>query len=102
MKKLTFRQKDMIADIMIWGGLITLYLWIFLRLIGVIQTPLWLKLLPYGVAGLSILGITYKAGNFVGKLQKDLEFIKKQAIKTDEKLDELHQDFHTHMKKHHA
>ncbi|MBI1970158.1 hypothetical protein HYS47_00265, partial [Candidatus Woesearchaeota archaeon] len=74
MNQLTFKQKILVYDVIIYTCLALLLLWIILKFVGVIQTPLWLELLPYFLAGVSLFGAVMKVGSFFGRLDRDIHY----------------------------
>lgn len=97
-----------IADVVFWLCLGLLFLWIFLKLIRVIETPLWLELFPLMSIGASLAVASYKIGSFFGGLGRDIKDIKKTVVNhtvkienITEKLNQLHYDFHKHINKYH-
>ena len=39
--------KNIILDALYWGSLLVVVVWIILKLVGVIQSPLWQELIPF-------------------------------------------------------
>jgi hypothetical protein len=104
MKKLTFKQEMRVHDIIFYTCIIVLFAWIILKLVGVIQTPIWLELLPLIMVGFSMVTAASKIGRYFGRMEGDMHFLKKHAYLTTtrlEKLDDLHHDFHAHLEKYH-
>jgi transcription initiation factor IIF auxiliary subunit len=112
---LTSEQKIRVLNGIMIVSMTTFFLWIVLKLAGIIQTPLWLELLPLMSLGIYLTVLTAQVILFFGGLKKDMGFLKenmiemKQDIKenskkideTNKKLDQLHHDFHIHLHKYH-
>ena len=88
--KLTFKQKMFMADVIFWFCLGSLFLWIFLKLIGVIQTPLWLELFPLMSIGISMAVAAYKIGSFFGGLDRDIKYVKKTVNDHNHHINKYH------------
>ena len=81
-------NKDLIADIVIYGSALGIILWAILKSIGIINSPVWIEMLPYILEGSSILGISYKFGQF----SKEFEIIKNKInhlIKIEERFSKI-------------
>ena len=58
-------------DFLIWIGIILLLGWAFLKAIGIINTPVWVEMIPYFGIGTTAIGAAYK----IGKIMMNLEII---------------------------
>jgi len=65
-------------DYLIWIGLASILGWAFLKSIGVINTAVWVEMIPYYGVGSVGMGIVYK----IGKIMKGIET-------TNEKVDRV-------------
>lgn len=81
--------KILIADIVIYGSAIGIILWAILKSIGVIHSPVWIEMLPYILGGSSILGVSYKLGQF----SKDFEHVKSKVNIIDKRLEKVEDSF---------
>ncbi len=74
------KRKLNIWDAIAWLALISIFIWVTLKVLGIIKTPLWLEYAP-------IYSATYVAGWAMHKLSvlsndvKDLERFKDETIK---------------------
>ncbi len=85
-------NKNLIADIVIYGGALGIILWAILKSIGVINTPTWIEMLPYLLGGASFLGVAYKFGEFKKEIElniKDLKVKVEHLIKIEERFSKL-------------
>ena len=60
-------QKEDITfwDVILWLGIIAIFLWALLKSFGVINSPIWVDMIPYfGLAG-SAVGGAYKLGKIM-------------------------------------
>ncbi len=60
-----FEFRDKIYSTIIWAGLALILLWYILKSVGVINTPLWIELLPVGIA-------VFTSGVFVQQMRTDI------------------------------
>jgi len=58
-------------DLIIWIGIALILGWAFLKSIGVINTSVWVEMIPYYGIGLAGLGGAYK----VGKIMNGIEIL---------------------------
>ncbi len=77
---------DRIVDWVIYASFLSVIIWGILKGIGVINTPALLQQLPVITGGLGLLGLAYKAGRFVERvnlkflhLDKDVELLKQDV-----------------------
>lgn len=70
-------ERDIWTALIIFGALLIL-IWALLKAIGIIQSPVWVEMIPYVGGGLSIIGGAYK----LGKIKKGIE-------ETEEKVDKI-------------
>jgi len=73
-------------DLLLYGGAVTLIGWALLKSFGIINTPIWVEMLPYIALGVSIFGGAYKFG-------KMMEGMNRRLIRTEEKVTNLSRDF---------
>ncbi len=67
-----------IWDYLIWIGMLLILGWAFLKSFGIINTAVWIQMVPYYGAGIGGIGIIYK----LGKIKKGIET-------TDSKVDNI-------------
>jgi hypothetical protein len=53
-------NKSKIADIVLYGSALCIILWAFFKSIGIINSPVWVEMLPYIFVGTALLGIAQK------------------------------------------
>jgi FtsH-binding integral membrane protein len=87
-----FEFRDKIYSFIIWTGLALILLWYILKSIGVINTQLWIELLPVGIAVFTAVVFVQQIRTdirdlrtdikglkiAVGHLEKDVRFVKAQ------------------------
>ncbi len=59
--------------IMFWTGLITLFLWLVAKQVGLIHSPLIVDLLPYLSAIILVLGGAKRTGEYIQKIDRLVE-----------------------------
>ena len=82
------KTKMLIADVLFWGSIIMVFLWTMLKLFGIINTAIWLELLPQWGVLITVIAFAYKFGSDLGGMKKDVHYLKR--------------DFEKHMDKHHT
>lgn len=81
-----------VADFLLYAGATTILVWAVLKAIHVIQSPVWVEMIPYMGGAISILALAYKAGNIVNKIDgldndiHELRGIKKDIMEIRENL----------------
>jgi len=73
-------------DMLLYGSGITIIVWALLKSFGIINTPVWVEMLPYIAIGVSIFSGVYKFG-------KIMENIDRRLWRTEEKVTDLILDF---------
>lgn len=43
-------EKIKIYDVLFWTSILVIAIWVFLKMIGVIQSPVWVEMIPYAGA----------------------------------------------------
>jgi len=69
-------------DALLWGGGILILVWALLKIFGVINSPIWIEMLPFLGGGGAIVGGAYK----LGKIMRGIEL-------TNRKVDNISNDF---------
>lgn len=49
-------------DYLLWLGIILILGWALLKSFGIINTPIWVEMLPYFGAGATLIALVFKAG----------------------------------------
>ena len=62
-------DKGDFGTILMKVGALLILGWAFLKIIGVIESPVWVEMIPYIGGGAGILGVTYH----LGKIMKGIE-----------------------------
>ncbi len=81
-----------IVDFLLYAGAAAILIWAVLKAIHVIQSPVWVEMIPYIGGAISILALAYKAGNIVNKIDeldydiRELKLIKKDITELRESL----------------
>ncbi len=70
-------ERDIWTALIIFGALLIL-IWALLKAFGIIQSPVWVEMVPYIGGGISIIGGAYKLGK-----------IKKGIGETEDKVDKI-------------
>ncbi len=65
------------TDVLLWISIITLALWIIGKIIGLIQSPVWVDSLPFLSALLAIIVFSIKIGRMLQKLDYVIEVVNK-------------------------
>ncbi len=63
------RKRISFWDVLIWVGIVLIIGWAILKSVGVIESPVWVEMIPYFGAGASIMGGAYK----LGKIMRGIE-----------------------------
>jgi len=75
-----------IGSLVMWIGIILILGWAVLKILGVIQSPVWMEVIPYVGIGFSLAGGAYKFG-------KRMENIDRRLERTEDKITNLSRDF---------
>ena len=78
-------KKQNIWDLLAWIVLALIFIWLVLKTVGIINTPLWLEYAP-------LYGAVYLAGWYAQKLEsigKEVNGLNKFKIETIKKINEL-------------
>lgn len=116
MLNLTFEQKMRLYDIIIWGGVVGIVIWLILKIVGVIKTPWFITYLPVFFGIISFCLLLVKLGAFFGtliqtvsQLQKDMKTVKDDVKELKKDVTTLHHSvsaldhsFSTHLQKFHS
>jgi hypothetical protein len=82
-------MKSDVWDVLFWIGMIVLIGYIVLKLLGIINTPDWVDLVPV-ITIVFIVGITYqKILGFMDRIYHRTGYLKRKLDKHDERLDKL-------------
>lgn len=65
------------TDVLFWLGVLMLTAWIIGKLIGLIQSPVWIEQFPFIAALITILSIGLKAGRILQKLDYVIDAVDK-------------------------
>lgn len=76
------RGASHIWDYIAWIVFVGIVIWVFLKLVGVIHTPVWLEYAPIG-------GVIYLAGWAMHKLERATDDIKDTINKLEQTTDNL-------------
>lgn len=116
MQKLTFEQKMRLYDVIIWGGVVGIVIWLILKIVGVIKTPWFITYLPVFFGIVSFCLLLVKLGAFFGTLiqtisqlqkdmylvKKDLHTVKKEQQEMKKAIQEQNHAFSLHLQKFHS
>lgn len=89
-KELTQKQYEFWSRIyttIFWTSLALIFLWYILKSIGVIQTPLWIEMLPVAIA-------IFGAGAFFKQITTDIKNLKLDVSILKDKTNHLESDMH--------
>lgn len=76
--------KDKFWQWMMYLGAITILIWALLKTFGIINTPISIEMIPYYATGISLLGISYKAGKIIRTVEtteKRLDKLENEILK---------------------
>ncbi len=57
-------------DYLIWIGLVMLLVWAFLKSLGIINSPVWVEMIPYFGIGVAGMGGAYKLGKIMEGVER--------------------------------
>lgn len=60
---------DKIASVVGYLGGLTILVWALLKATGVINTPIWVEMIPYASASIALLVFVYQAGKLVNRFE---------------------------------
>jgi len=81
--------RDRIADILIIGGATFILVWATLKSLGVINTPVWVEMLPmFAVAGTIFVGI-FKLGSLKESIMSRFSALEKRMDGVERRLDKI-------------
>ncbi len=102
---------DRIYTVIFWLSWAMLVAWIIAKLLGLIQTPLWLELFPLIAVGITILTFGMGVGrwkqkvddgyNKITEVSKQLNRIERKISNIDNNLRDLTKKYTTHIKRYH-
>jgi hypothetical protein len=78
---------EKIRLLIFWTSWTALVLWIIAKLLGLIQTPLWLELFPLIAVGIAILTFGMELGGWKHKI----DFTYRKVMQHDKQLVQLHE-----------
>ena len=91
-QKIEFKHK--IYATIYWTSLALILLWYILKSIGIIQTPLWIELLPFAIAVFGAGAFIQRICNSIVNLQKDLIILKTDFLTLNGRVGHLESDMH--------
>lgn len=62
--------KEEIATYALYAGALAILAWALLKSLHVIQTPVWVEMIPFFGGGVSLLALAYHAGKLVQKVDE--------------------------------
>jgi len=74
-----------ISKILIYGGIITIVMWALGKSFGLINTPLWIEMLPIFAGAITLLGFASSTGKFLQRmthLERNMEKIEGRLEET--------------------
>ena len=83
---------------MFWLGVITLFIWLLLKTIGIINTPLVIQLIPFVSAIAIIFGAIKHIGKFIHRVENgllDITDLKVRVGKIENTIDTIKFDIHS-------
>ncbi len=89
MKMMNKKARFDFWDFLMWVGGITILVWALLKSFRIIESPIWIEMLPYIAIGLSILGGAYK----FGKIIRGVEHTNKKVNILGREFHEIKEDF---------
>ncbi|MFH1803111.1 MAG: hypothetical protein ABH864_06730 [archaeon] len=64
------KRKLSFWDYLIWIGIILILGWALLKALGIINTPVWIEMIPYIGVGITLLGGAYKLGRILENVER--------------------------------
>jgi len=82
------RGKLTIWDYLIWIGIALILIWAILKSIGIINSPIWLEMIPYYGIGISAIGLAYKIGTIKNVIDSTSKNVKR-LLSLEEKFNQV-------------
>ncbi|MBU3923779.1 MAG: hypothetical protein KJ592_02585 [Nanoarchaeota archaeon] len=60
---------DLFVLIMMYLGVFTILVWAFLKAFGIINTPIYIEMLPYVGGGVTLFGMVYYFGKMMNRFE---------------------------------
>lgn len=89
-------DKGDFGTILMWVGALLILGWAFLKIIGVIHSPIWVEMVPYIGGGAGILGVSYAVTYRFGKIMRGIEETEKKVNEVLEIKEKFTQLEHEH------
>ncbi|HLD02061.1 MAG TPA: hypothetical protein VJC10_04250 [Patescibacteria group bacterium] len=96
--------KNMVLNALYWGSLLVVVVWIILKLVGVIQSPLWQELIPFaalivpfiiqGMKDTQSIGLIKPMYDELKEMRTELKEIRKEQGSFDGRFIHVEQDIH--------
>lgn len=77
---------DKLATVAIYFGIIYVFIFLILKAVGLINTPFWIEVTPLLFSLIGILGLIYKASNFVTETKSGLFYLRRDFDRIDKHL----------------
>ena len=87
------------AEVIGYIGSAMILVWALLKATGIIQSPIWVEMIPFVGAGLGVITLIFRAGRMVEKIERvifDLEKLTARTSSIDYRLTSLESDFTGH------
>ena len=87
---------EKLASVAVYAGALIIIVWAILKSLHIIQSPVWMEMIPYFGGGMSLLAIAYQAGKLMQKVDEMAMEVRKLAgfseriLKIETKCDERH------------
>ncbi len=94
MKKL-FKINPIVYDWMFWISIAVIAVWIVLKAVGVIHSPVWQELLPIGGL-IAVVAYFQKTGRYFQKIDRIDQDFHEFRNKTEIRFDEVKAELHKH------
>ncbi|MBI5228788.1 hypothetical protein HY991_01665 [Candidatus Micrarchaeota archaeon] len=90
------KTAERIATLLVYLGALSIIVWALLKSLRIIQSPIWVEMVPYFGGGISLLALAYKAGKLMQTVEeiaskmKDVVGINERLLKLEARCEERH------------
>ena len=83
------RKKYLVYDIIIYGSVALLVIWLILKAIGIINSPEYQKIMPVLLGILAFVGVVAKFGKAQGDVQSNMNWLKRCFVIMDKRQNKM-------------
>jgi len=89
MSKRSEKFWDMFFWILMWLGIIIILVWIILKMLGMINSPIWVEIIPYFGGVITIFSAAY----YIGKIKQGVDYTARKVNDSFNRLTSIEQRF---------